>query len=68
MARKQSGKGLVLMGLVAGAAIGWALGAVYADQSGDENRKRLEEWTSHRAGEAQSKVQEKLPGIPGRST
>jgi gas vesicle protein len=62
MARKQGGKGLLLLGLLAGATIGGAVGLVYTSSSGEQNRKHLEEWVNRRTGEVRARVEEKLPG------
>ena len=58
---KQGNNGIMLLGLVAGAIVGGAVGLVYTPVSGEENRKRMAEWATNRAGDAQDKVKEALP-------
>ena len=60
-AKKQGDNGMMLLGLVAGAIVGGAIGLVYTPAKGDENRKRMAEWAANRAGDAQNKVKETLP-------
>ncbi len=58
---KQGNNGIMLLGIVAGAIVGGAVGLVYTPANGEENRKRLSEWAANRAGDAQDKVKEALP-------
>lgn len=65
MARKgnnQDNNGIMLLGILAGAIVGGAVGLVYTPAKGEVNRKRLSEWTANRASDAQGKVKEALPG------
>jgi gas vesicle protein len=48
--RKSKGKGLVFLGILAGAAIGAAVALVYSPGKGEENRERLMQYISERAG------------------
>lgn len=63
MARKQNNQrnGIMLLGLLAGALVGGAVGLVYTPANGEENRKRLSQWAGNRANDAQNKVKEALP-------
>ncbi len=47
---KRKGKGLVFLGILAGAAIGAAVALVYSPGKGEENRERLMQYISERAG------------------
>jgi gas vesicle protein len=47
---KSKGKGLVFLGLLAGALIGAAVALVYSPANGEENRERLMQYISERAG------------------
>jgi gas vesicle protein len=48
--RRDKSKGLVLLGILAGAAIGAAVALVYSPGSGDENREHLMQYISEKAG------------------
>ena len=48
--RNGKSKGLVLLGILAGAAIGAALALVYTPGSGEENREHLMQYISEKAG------------------
>ena len=61
MAKKQSNR-IMLLGTLAGAAIGAGVALVYAPDKGEDNRKHLLEWANARLGEARVKVQDALPG------
>ena len=61
MAKKQSNR-IMLLGTLAGAAIGAGVALVYAPDKGEDNRKHLLEWTNARLGEVRVKVQDALPG------
>lgn len=54
--RKARGRGLTLLGILAGAAIGAAVGLVYTPANGEDNRKRLNEWANNRLEEVQNKL------------
>jgi gas vesicle protein len=58
---KQGDNGIMLLGVIAGAIVGGAIGLVYTPARGEENRKRITEWAANRAGDAQDKVKEALP-------
>lgn len=58
---KQGDNGIMLLGVIAGAIVGGAIGLVYAPAKGEENRKRMAEWAANRASDAQNKVKETLP-------
>lgn len=58
---KQGDNGIMLLGVIAGAIVGVAVGLVYAPANGEENRKRMAEWAANRAEDAQDKVKEALP-------
>ncbi len=58
---KQGDNGIMLLGIVAGAIVGGAVGLVYTPANGEGNRKRMAEWAGNRAGDAQNKVKEALP-------
>ena len=47
---KRKGKGLVFLGMLAGAAIGAAVALVYSPGKGEETRERLMQYISERAG------------------
>lgn len=47
---KSKGKGLVFLGILAGAVIGAAVALVYSPANGEENRERLMQYISERAG------------------
>ncbi len=47
---KRKGKVLVFLGILAGAVIGAAVALVYSPADGDENRERLMQYISERAG------------------
>ncbi len=47
---KRKGKGLVFLGILAGAVIGAAVALVYSPSNGEENRERLMQYISERAG------------------
>ena len=55
------GRGLTLLGLVAGAAIGGTVALFYAPDKGEQNRKHLMEWLEARAGDARASVQRAEP-------
>jgi len=61
MANKPSNR-MILLGTLAGVAIGAGVALVYAPDKGEGNRKHLLEWTNARLGEARDKVQSALPG------
>jgi gas vesicle protein len=48
--RKGKSKGLVLLGVLAGAVIGAAVALVYSPGSGEENREHLMQYISEKAG------------------
>lgn len=58
---KQGNNGIMLLGIVAGAIVGGTVGLVYTPAKGEVNRKRLSDWASNRAEDAQNKVKEALP-------
>ena len=47
---RSKGKGLVFLGILAGIAIGAAVALVYSPANGEENRERLMQYISERAG------------------
>ncbi len=47
---KRKGKGLIFLGILAGMAIGAAVALVYSPAKGEENRERLMQYISERAG------------------
>ncbi|MEA2575744.1 MAG: hypothetical protein QOH93_3042 [Chloroflexia bacterium] len=47
---KRKGKALVFLGILAGAVIGAAVALVYSPARGDENRERLMQYISEKAG------------------
>lgn len=47
---KSKGKGHVFLGILAGALIGAAVALVYSPANGEENRERLMQYISERAG------------------
>ena len=47
---KRKGKGLVFLGILAGAVIGAAVALVYSPGTGEENREHLMQYISERAG------------------
>lgn len=47
---KRKGKALVFFGILAGAVIGAAVALVYSPANGEENRERLMQYISERAG------------------
>ena len=51
--KKTADKGLMLMGVLAGAAIGAAVSLVYTPADGEKNRKRLQEWVQSRLNQGQ---------------
>lgn len=60
-ARRQQGNGLMLLGMLAGAAIGAAVGLFYTPASGEENRKRIARWVESRGEDVKERVKrEKL--------
>jgi len=61
MANKPSNR-MMLLGTLAGAAIGAGVALVYTPDKGEGNRKHLLEWTNARLGEVRDKVQDALPG------
>jgi len=66
--RKREGGGIyTLLGLLAGAAIGGAVGLVYSPGSGKENRKRLAGWANARVSEASSKAQSQAQQLRDRA-
>jgi gas vesicle protein len=66
--RKREGGGIyTLLGLLAGAAIGGAVGLVYSPGSGEENRKRLAGWANNRVSEASSKAQSQAKQLRDRA-
>ena len=42
--KRQGGNSLLLLGIIAGAAIGAAVALFYTPGTGEENRQRLAEW------------------------
>lgn len=48
--RKRKGKGLVFLGILAGAVIGAAVALVYSPSTGEENRERLMQYISEKVG------------------
>lgn len=48
--RKRKGKGLVFLGILAGAVIGAAVALVYSPSTGEENRERLMQYISEKTG------------------
>ena len=55
--RKANGNGMMLLGMLAGAAVGAAMGLVFAPSDGERNRQHLSEWVASRAQELQDKAQ-----------
>jgi gas vesicle protein len=47
---KSKGKGLVFLGILAGAVIGAAVALIYSPANGEGNRERLMQYISERAG------------------
>ncbi len=47
---KSKSKGLVFLGILAGAAIGAAVALVYSPAKGEENREHLMQYISEKAG------------------
>ena len=58
---KQSDNGIMLLGIIAGAIVGGAIGLVDTPANGEGNRKRMAECAGNRAGDVQEKVKEALP-------
>lgn len=48
--RKRKGKGLVFLGILAGAVVGAAVALVYSPSNGEENRERLMQVVSEKIG------------------
>jgi gas vesicle protein len=63
VARKDKGTGYALLGVLAGAAIGAALGLVYSRGSGEENRKAMLDWGQGRANDLQRKARSELQAV-----
>jgi gas vesicle protein len=63
VATKNKGTVYTLGGVLAGAAIGAALGLVYSRGSGDENRKALLDWGQGRATDLQRKAKSELQAV-----
>jgi len=50
--KKREGKGLLFLGVLAGAVIGAAVALVYSPSTGDENREKIVEYVSEKTGMA----------------
>lgn len=61
--RNGKGRGLTLLGIAAGAAIGGAVALFYTPAAGEKNRQRLSEWAGQRLDDAQQKAQGALEGV-----
>ncbi len=60
--QKRTGRGITLLGTLAGAAVGAAVGLVYTPTTGEKNRERLNKWASNRVLELENKAKEVLSG------
>lgn len=60
---KSKGKGLTLLGLLAGAVVGGAIGLFYTPTTGEKNRQRLGEWAANRLQNVQQKTQGVVEGM-----
>jgi gas vesicle protein len=56
---KRTGRTFILLGLLAGLAIGAGVALVYAPNNGKKNRKQLNQWAHNRLEAAQRKVEGK---------
>jgi len=53
---KGLGRFLAVVGLLAGAAVGAAIGLIYSPHNGERNREQISQWTRNRLQDAQQKV------------
>jgi gas vesicle protein len=53
----RAGRAFVLLGLLAGVAVGAALALVYSPHDGQENRKQLNQWAHNRLEQAQRRLE-----------
>ena len=60
MARGDGGGLLTLSGMLAGAAIGAAVGLVYSPGTGEENRRRIAEWARARFDQTRDRAYERV--------
>ncbi len=61
--RKGKDKGLMLLGILSGAAVGGAVALFYTPTTGEKNRQRFSEWAGKRLEDAQQKAQGALGGV-----
>jgi len=60
MARRNGGGLLTFSGMLAGAAIGAALGLVFSPATGEENRRRIAEWARARLDQTRERAYEQV--------
>jgi gas vesicle protein len=63
VAKKDKGTFYTLFGVLAGAAVGAALGLVNSRGTGEQNRKAMLDWGQHRAENLQRKAQGQLQAV-----